>query len=288
MADNKLTNHEAEHKQLQKRVDSACVAMDTLASDGRVDEQRDAELRQRAMRWQAAQTLCEEAQRRLGELGVDPAKELQVLEGQVRHLENAVSDFDKRYHGEQVRLQTLANEAPYSALANVDETIEDLKTSIARERLRYGAIQLLFEQIQDHRKSLNQKLLGPVTERATGMLQRITGSRLGSLQLGPNFLPKGMVPDAAGVEIELDELCGGEQEQVYIATRLALAEVLFRKQRQLVVLDDALTYTDSGRFARILGILEEAASRFQILVLTCHPERYSGLAETCFFDLEKR
>ena len=81
---------------------------------------------------------------------------------------------------------------------------------------------------------------------------------------------------------------GGEREQVYLAVRLALAEVLFRDQRQLVVLDDALTYTDAGRFARILAILEEAAAHFQILILTCHPERYSGLSDACFIDIEGR
>jgi DNA repair protein SbcC/Rad50 len=69
--------------------------------------------------------------------------------------------------------------------------------------------------------------------------------------------------------------------------RLALADLLFRTDRELVVLDDALTFTDSGRFARILGILDEAAARFQMLILTCHPERYSGLSEACFIDLEK-
>jgi uncharacterized protein YhaN len=51
-------------------------------------------------------------------------------------------------------------------------------------------------------------------------------------------------------------------------------------------LDDVLTATDSGRLALVMAILEEAAQRLQILVLTCHPERYRGLEGANFIDLE--
>jgi hypothetical protein len=53
-----------------------------------------------------------------------------------------------------------------------------------------------------------------------------------------------------------------------------------------IVLDDVLTATDAGRLARVMGVLEEAAQRLQVLVLTCHPERYRGLEGASFVDLE--
>jgi hypothetical protein len=33
-------------------------------------------------------------------------------------------------------------------------------------------------------------------------------------------------------------------------------------------------------------VLEEAAEKLQVLVLTCHPERYRGLRRARFLDLE--
>jgi uncharacterized protein YhaN len=95
-----------------------------------------------------------------------------------------------------------------------------------------------------------------------------------------------VVPESIEQAVTLDNLSGGEQEQLYLATRLALAEVLGREERQLVVLDDVLTATDAGRLARVMNVLEEAAQRLQILILTCHPERYRGLKRAAFFDLE--
>jgi len=80
-------------------------------------------------------------------------------------------------------------------------------------------------------------------------------------------------------------LSGGEKEQLHLAVRLALAELIASGERQLVVLDDILTATDTPRLARIHTILEEAAGRLQVLVLTCHPERYRALESAHFMDL---
>ena len=53
-----------------------------------------------------------------------------------------------------------------------------------------------------------------------------------------------------------------------------------------MVMDDVLTATDAGRLTRVLSVLEDSAQRLQILILTCHPERYRGLIDTHFIDLE--
>ena len=128
---------------------------------------------------------------------------------------------------------------------------------------------------------------GPVESAATHTLQRIAGDRLGLLRLGESFEPTHVVPDGADSDVPISHVSGGEREQLYLATRLALAEVLARKERQLVVLDDVLTFTDTRRLARVMTILEESARNLQILILTCHPERYRALEEACFIDLEE-
>lgn len=57
-----------------------------------------------------------------------------------------------------------------------------------------------------------------------------------------------------------DQISGGEREQVYFAVRMALADVAFADERQLVVLDDVFTYTT--RLARIATVLDESIGRF--------------------------
>jgi len=53
-----------------------------------------------------------------------------------------------------------------------------------------------------------------------------------------------------------------------------------------MLLDDVFTMSDTARFARILNILSEVAQRMQVIVFTCHPERYSGIEGAKFFDIE--
>ena len=57
-------------------------------------------------------------------------------------------------------------------------------------------------------------------------------------------------------------------------------------ERQLLVLDDAFMATDPLRFQRILEIIDDAAQKLQILILTCHPDRFMALPEATRFDLE--
>jgi uncharacterized protein YhaN len=99
-------------------------------------------------------------------------------------------------------------------------------------------------------------------------------------------VPGRVRPDLAGGPSGVKQVSAGEREQIYLATRLALANVLARGERQRVVLDDVLTATDTGRLARVMGVLEEAAQRLQVLIRTCQPERYRGLAGATFVDLE--
>ena len=74
-------------------------------------------------------------------------------------------------------------------------------------------------------------------------------------------------------------MSGGEQEQIWFSTRLALADLLVRGEPQAVVLDDVFEKTDPARLGRILDLLKERASRMQFIILTCHPDRYLPLVE---------
>lgn len=151
-----------------------------------------------------------------------------------------------------------------------------LDERVRRERQRMDAIRLLRETVAECRVQVSAAIAQPVEDAATRTFQRIASRRMGRVRIGEALQPDGVTPEASGAPVGVDSISGGEQEQLYLATRLALAEVLARDERQMVALDDVLTATDTGRLARVMTILEEATQRLQILVLTCHPERYRG------------
>lgn len=277
---------EARREGEAKRLLKAEEEMSKLTVDGRSNVEREEELRKLALAWDGARASLEEAKKALEAYKDDPVATVQKLEkdhDRASSLERKL-ELDER---DVLRdLRALTERGPYSLLAAAEEEVEKLRGEVAMEELRTGAIKLLHDVVGECKQEVLAGVVGPVEERATGLLRRIAGDRLGNLKMGMGFVPEGVVPGECDAPVMLEHMSGGEEEQVYLAVRLALAEVLAREERQLLVLDDALTYTDSYRLSRVLKILEEVSQHLQILILTCDRGRYLDLSNANLVPLE--
>jgi DNA repair exonuclease SbcCD ATPase subunit len=257
-----------------------------LSSDGKTTQEHEAELNRLLLDYDACKAALKDLEDKLVCFEDDPETVLEKLEKSLTAVQESVQstrDEERRAMG---TLETLTAQGPYSILAKAEEEVARLEEEIKRESLRMDAVKLLYDTIQQCKSEAVASVAKPVEETATRMLQRIAGRRIGQIAIGENFGPSGVQPELVDAPVELFNLSGGEQEQLYLATRLALAEVLAKNERQMVVLDDVLTATDTGRLARVMTILEESAEHLQILIMTCHPERYRALSGAEFFDLE--
>ncbi|HOC00539.1 MAG TPA: hypothetical protein PKM43_17545 [Verrucomicrobiota bacterium] len=266
-------------------LEAANRRLDDLTRDALSDTARREVRKEALMAWEVARTQAGECEAKLAEIGDDPGKSLEKLERQFethQGAEAAARDDENKAEG---RLQTLAAEGAYSKLAACDEKRADLEAGIRREKLRMDALRLLHDTVASCKAAAVAAVAAPVERAASRMLARVAGPRLGTLRLTGQFVPAGVQPESLAEAVGLENLSGGEEEQLFLVTRLALGDVLARDERQLVVLDDVLNATDTGRLARMLVLLEEASSRLQIVILTCHPERYRALEQATFFDL---
>lgn len=257
----------------------------TLTADGIDDSAREEQLNSAALAWRGEQAALKQSTDQLAILGEDPRATAKTLQQQRESLRNAAAHAERRLIEEETRLKGIIDVAPYSKLAEIEESQVQLEQELARQRVRTGAIKLLHETIQAEKSAAVAAVIEPVERRASRTLQRIAGGRFETITFDDSFLPTGVRAKSHADQVALGYLSGGEQEQVHFAVRLALAEVAFGEERQLVVLDDAFTATDTPRLARIIKILEEAAQRFQVVLLSCHPERYAHLQGVKFFDL---
>jgi DNA repair exonuclease SbcCD ATPase subunit len=258
-----------------------------FTKDGKQPHERQREMQQLAMEWEASKGRLKEIEDRLTEFQDDPIAALESLETQRKAVEDVATTAREQEIREESKLEGLAAQGPYSALAIAEERLAQLKQDVKAEQLRVDAVRLLRDTVATCRAEAVAAVTGPVELAATRTFQRIASPRLGRIQISESFEPSAILPETAGESVPLDNLSGGEQEQLYLATRLALAHALRKDERQLVVLDDVLTASDAGRLARVMNVLEEAAQDLQILILTCHPERYRALKTGHFFDLEE-
>jgi len=270
----------------RKKVNSLTERRDELIAESKSLKKMETDLQRVTMAWDAARARYQEIDDEIQKYEDNPVALVERLEAQ---LESARKDSDQAREQEireEARLENLTAQGPYSSLVVAEERVIQLEKEIRHEELRIDAIKLLHDTVAACRSNAIAAVSKPVEEKASRTLQRIAGRRLGKIEIGDAFIPASVMPESIEESVALDNLSGGEQEQLYLATRLALAEVLGKDDRQMVVLDDVLTATDARRLARVMGVLEEAAQQLQILVLTCHPERYRALKNTQFFDLE--
>ncbi|MBC2601013.1 AAA family ATPase [Puniceicoccus vermicola] len=284
-AEKNVAEATAELKIVQGKLETANQQLKDQLSDGLSDDDRAKAISDALMAWQAAKTNAEKTEEALKQYPDDPSKEVDKLEKQLVALEDSESKARDEENKSEGQLQSLAAEGTYSKLVSAEEQISALESEIEQESIRMDAIKLLYDSVEECKSRMVASVSAPVERSASRMLSRIVGPRLGRLKLTGDFVPEAVSPEIASESVPLHNLSGGEQEQLYLVARLALADVLAKNRRQLVVLDDVLNATDSGRLARLLSLMEEVSDRLQIIILTCHPERYRALDKAEFFEL---
>ena len=182
----------------------------------------------------------------------------------------------------EAKLQVDGDQDPRST---AEMAIQQLRVSEARWeglRLQGEAFQLLHQLFESEQSALARKFTKPFEERLSGYLSRTFGPGTeGQITLGPDGLT-GLSLSRPGLGsscFSFESLSGGTREQVGVAVRLAMAEVLAGEHGEClpVVLDDAFAYSDPDRVQRIQDMLFLAGRRgLQVIVLTCTPLDYAG------------
>ena len=109
-----------------------------LTDDGKSEAEREKELREILLAWDAARASLEEINAKLAECGDDPGAAVTTLEKQLQAADDAATKALEQEKSEEGRLMHAAAQGPYSALAQAEEELARLKREITSEELRAG------------------------------------------------------------------------------------------------------------------------------------------------------
>ncbi|WP_100640215.1 AAA family ATPase [Marinobacter salexigens] len=139
---------------------------------------------------------------------------------------------------------------------------------------RAKALDLLLNLLIEKRQALTRRLQAPLQKHLDHYLTVLFPEA--SLEVDENLMPGKF---SRGSELgQMAELSFGAREQMGLISRLAYADLLQEAGRPtLIILDDTLVHSDSGRLDGMKRILFDAATRHQILLFTCHPEKWRDL-----------
>ena len=251
----------------------AAVDDETVAASAAADD---------AARRAAEQEVAELAER-LGAADPDGvAAELAAATSAADEISREHDAVTLELHNISVELGVIGSEGRQGHLDEAEAELDRARDHHDRIGLRAEAAQLLRDTMIRHRDNTRQRYVAPY---------RTELERLGRTVFGPSFEVE---VDAeltictrtlAGRTVPYDSLSGGAKEQLGILARLAGAALVAKEDTVPVVIDDALGFSDPDRLVKMGAVFTTVGDRGQVIVLTCSPGRYDGIADAEVIEL---
>lgn len=234
-----------------------------------------------------AQRRADEAVRALAERY--DAAEPDAVEAALAAATDAVDTITVERDRTAFELHTLASELGVIGSEGRQGQLDEAQAELERARAEYARIheraqsaQLLRTTMIRHRDNTRQRYVRPY---------RAELERLGREVFGPSFevdVDTELTVQTRtldGCTVPYDSLSGGAKEQLGILARLAGAALVAAEDTVPVIIDDALGFSDPDRLEKMSGVLNTVGDRGQVIVLTCTPGRYDGVADAEVIEL---
>ena len=178
--------------------------------------------------------------------------------------------------GAKGSLETLGGLGLYSLETELEERkVEAEKRRDAARAKGWGA-RIAGDLIAYRKQAATKAVLAPLEQRLSAAFAQLTGDFSRNVFLDDQLQLAG-VGRTREDAYAFDLLSQGAKEQLLLCLRVAVAQELAASEPQVLILDDVLVNTDPVRQGRILDTLEALAKSLQIIIITCHPERYRGV-----------
>lgn len=217
------------------------------------------------------------------ERGIESARP-ELLQQEVERLARSAHEARAAHDERQKEMLALQWQLDAAGAGGLEEQLAEARGRLLRAERRHGelslrarALDLLARMLQEKRLALTRRLQAPLQKRLDHYLQLLLPGA--SVTIDEGLRPVALShPAGSAAEGGFAELSFGTREQLSLISRLAYADLLAAADRPtLVIIDDGLVNSDTARLSRMKRILQEAARRHQILLFSCHPERWQDL-----------
>ena len=176
-------------------------------------------------------------------------------------------------------LEILGGQGIYSRETELEE--KKVEATLRRDaaRTKGWAARIAHNLIEHRKQAATRAVLTPLEQRLTAAFAELTGDRAREVFLDEHLQIAGIGRTRAESHT-FELLSQGAKEQLLLCLRIAVAQELATAEPQVLILDDVLVNTDPVRQERILDVLGALSVKLQIIVLTCHAERYRGIGQS--------
>ncbi|MDA7977201.1 MAG: AAA family ATPase [Pirellulales bacterium] len=197
----------------------------------------------------------------------------------------------------EMRGRIAASEGTHTQLAEAEHTLEYLQGRVSREQTQVEAHRYLLQLFQECRQGDVAEMLEPVSKLVSRWAVDVGMAGISHVPISSEFRVPHVQVSHAGAEHQLDlaQESHGAVEQLSLLVRLAMGGILSVNEPRVMLLDDPLVHTDARRQEQMLAVMqaasggnvsgEPASGPLQLMILTCHPERFASLADVRTIDL---
>lgn len=194
------------------------------------------------------------------------------------------------------RLQSLEGIHDDLTTAEIEQNL--LQEELHRHSLNADAHHLLLSTFESCRDVQVDATTGQIGKQVIEWTRRLGLGEYEHAEFEKGYLPDKLRTTTAEQSVPLGEESFGTAEQLALLIRLAVGRLIVGAGRHAALLDDPLTHADPTKHRRMLEIFQEIAtphpasaesdaqvSPLQLLIFTCHPERFDHLKDAKHINL---
>lgn len=185
-------------------------------------------------------------------------------------------------HTLTAELGVIGSEGRQGQLDEAQAELERARSEYSRIEGRATAAQLLRSTMIRHRDNTRQRYVQPYRAELERLGREVFGSSF-EVDIDTELTIQTRTLD--GCTVPFDSLSGGAKEQLGILARLAGAALVAKEDTVPVIIDDALGFSDPDRLDKMSAVFNTVGDRGQVIVLTCTPGRYDGIADAEVIEL---
>lgn len=176
-------------------------------------------------------------------------------------------DFSVR-ESERIKGQLLSDRAGMRTLDIIEAERQQAKDDLLEAEEKYAALEVALKTLDTAYEKLSRYFAPALNKRASEILSKITGKDE-KLLADKKY---NVTMDRDGLR-ELAYFSCGTADQVYLALRIAIIDIVLGENAPLF-LDDSFAQYDEERCERTLGVLADMSEKRQIIVFTCKDITY--------------
>lgn len=196
-------------------------------------------------------------------------------------LQNEVREIEEKKKNLEIKTIALKKELEMAECgaeleASLEERLDYTHKSLMELQKGLEIYEIIQGTLEEARRKVIDTCVGTLEEETSKLLQEMTAGKYNQVRFDKESFRFEVFSDKLKNWVDPQKyLSRGTLDQIYLACRLALLNLISEDKNPVVIMDDPFVTFDKHRRKNALKLLKSLSKKYQILLLTCH-DFYDG------------